>query len=233
MKKLLIILIIIAIATCLGFYFYNKIQKAAISEKTITKEMAYEGVSNYCNDTYNWSKVEETSSNMYLKMGEETEFEYQVIFRSYTGAFVYFYVNKTTGITRLVEYNPSLNIESEAGTIDLFYYLNSQDEEYNYMSGDNGAINGNPKMLKIYELTEDDLKFEYNSGFDFEKSTIDREIKGTANVNSEKAYEFEEKISGHEYKLVFEFDDNKNSITVYEYDNGNEIGQINLWRYCA
>ena len=84
--------------------------------------MAYEGVSNYCHSTYDWSAAEKNPSMMYLEMGEETETEYQVIFRSYTGAFVYFYVEKTNGSTRMVEYVPALDVKSEAGTINLFDY---------------------------------------------------------------------------------------------------------------
>ena len=94
------------------------------SEKKITAEMAYEGVSNYCHSEYDWSPAEDNSSVMYVTMGEETESEYQVIFRSYTGAFVYFYVEKTTGSTRMVEYSPAVDVEEEAGTINLFDYLN-------------------------------------------------------------------------------------------------------------
>ena len=60
---------------------------------------------------------------MYVTMGEETESEYQVIFRSYTGSFVYFYVGKTSGTTRMVEHVPSLDVENEIGTIDLFDYI--------------------------------------------------------------------------------------------------------------
>lgn len=60
---------------------------------------------------------------MYLKQGEETDSTYQVIFRSYTGAFVYFYVQKTDGVTKMVEHVPSLNIENEAGSFNLFDYL--------------------------------------------------------------------------------------------------------------
>ena len=63
---------------------------------------------------------------MYLTMGEETDSTYQVVFRSYTGAFVHFYVNKTSGTTRMVEKVPSLNVEEEAGTIELFDYLEKQ-----------------------------------------------------------------------------------------------------------
>ena len=63
---------------------------------------------------------------MYVKMGEETESEYQVIFRSYTGAFVNFYVNKTNGNTRLEEYVPTEDIKEDAGTINLFDYIKKE-----------------------------------------------------------------------------------------------------------
>jgi hypothetical protein len=49
-----------------------------------------------------------------------------VVFRSYTGAFVHFYVNKTNGATRMVERVPNLNVEEDAGTINLFDYLKKQ-----------------------------------------------------------------------------------------------------------
>lgn len=64
---------------------------------------------------------------MYVKMGEETESAYKVIFRSYTRAFVYFYVEKAGGITRMVEYEPALDAESEAGTINLLDYLEKKE----------------------------------------------------------------------------------------------------------
>ena len=89
----------------------------------ITKEMALEGVSNYCHKSYDWSAAKDNPSIMYVEMGEETETEYQVNFRSYTGAFVYFHVDKATGKTRMVEHVPNLNITEEAGSIDLLEYL--------------------------------------------------------------------------------------------------------------
>ncbi len=100
-------------------------QKSKTVESTdrITAEMAYEGVNNYCHSTYDWSVAEENPSIMYVTMGEETETEYQVIFRSYTGAFVYFYVDKASGTTRMVESVPSLDVEEETGTINLSDYL--------------------------------------------------------------------------------------------------------------
>ncbi len=85
--------------------------------------MAYQGVSNYCHSKYDWSVAEDNPSMMYVQKGEETETAYQVIFRSYTGAFVYFYVDKSSGTTRMEERVPSLNVKSDAGTIELFDYL--------------------------------------------------------------------------------------------------------------
>lgn len=89
----------------------------------ITAEMAYEGVNNYCHTAYDWSVAEDNPDIMYVQMGEETETEYQVVFRSYTGAFVHFHVDKATGTTRMVETVPSLHVEEETGTINLFDYL--------------------------------------------------------------------------------------------------------------
>ena len=91
--------------------------------RTITEEMAYEGVNNYCHKEYDWSVAKDNPDIMNLTMGEETDSTYQVVFRSYTGAFVHFYVNKTSGTTRMEEYVPTLDIRNEAGSIDIFDYL--------------------------------------------------------------------------------------------------------------
>ena len=93
------------------------------SKNTITKEMAYKGVSNYCHSAYDWSIAEDNPDIMTLEMGEETNSVYQVVFRSYTGALVYFYVDKASGSTKMVEYVPNLDIKNDAGTINLFDYL--------------------------------------------------------------------------------------------------------------
>lgn len=96
-------------------------------QNVISKEMAYEGINNYCHSIYDWSMAEDNPDIMYLEMGEDTESEYQVIFRSYTGSFVYFYVDKSSGVTRLIEYVPSLDIYEEAETINLYDYLKSDE----------------------------------------------------------------------------------------------------------
>jgi hypothetical protein len=91
--------------------------------RTITADMAFEGVNNYCHKEYDWSVAKDNPDIIYVEMGEETDSAYQVVFRSYTGAFVHFYVDKTSGTTRMVEKVPSLNVEEDAGTINLFDYL--------------------------------------------------------------------------------------------------------------
>ena len=94
--------------------------------RTITEEMAYEGVNNYCHKEYDWSIAKDNPDIMFVQIGEETDSAYQVVFRSYTGALVHFYVNKTSGTTRMVEEVPNLNVEEDAGTINLFDYLEKQ-----------------------------------------------------------------------------------------------------------
>ena len=59
-------------------------------------------------------------------MGEESDSAYQVVFRSYTGAYVHFFVDKISGTTRIVEKVPSLNVEEETGTINLLDYIEKQ-----------------------------------------------------------------------------------------------------------
>ena len=98
------------------------------SQSKITAEMAYEGVNNYCHKEYDWSVAKDNPDIMNLTMGEETDSTYQVVFRSYTGAFVHFYDNKTSGTTRMVEKVLNLNVEEDAGTINLFDYLDEVNE---------------------------------------------------------------------------------------------------------
>ena len=95
----------------------------ANAKEKITKVMAYNGVNNYCHQNFDWSIAKDNSDMMYVEMGEETDTEYEVMFRSYTGSFTYFYVNKSDGKTRIVEYVPALDIREESGTISIFDYI--------------------------------------------------------------------------------------------------------------
>ena len=78
-------------------------------------------------DHYDWSIAEENPDIMYVRMGEESDTSYQVIFRSYTGAFVYFIVDKASGMTSMKEVVPNLDVESDAGEFSLYDYLNESD----------------------------------------------------------------------------------------------------------
>lgn len=101
----------------------HKDKTDSVQPVSISSEMAYEGVNNYCHSEYDWSIAKENPDIMSVAMGDDMESEYKVIFRSYTGALVYFYVDKASGKTRIVEHVPTLNIENEVGTINLFDYL--------------------------------------------------------------------------------------------------------------
>ena len=119
MKSIVISSLLIAVLFC----SCHKNKTEVIQHAGITAEMAYEGVSNYCHSEYDWSIAEENPSMMSVTMGEETETEYKVIFRSYTGALVNFYVDKSSGKTRMVESVPALDVDSVTGTIDLLDYI--------------------------------------------------------------------------------------------------------------
>ena len=93
------------------------------SKSKLTKDMVYNGINNSCHQNFDWSIAKENPDIMYVEMGEETDTEYQVTFRSYTGSFTYFYVNKSDGNTRIVEYVPVLDIKEESGTINVFDYI--------------------------------------------------------------------------------------------------------------
>ena len=96
-------------------------------QSKITAEMALEGVNNYCHSEYDWSMAKDNPDIMGVQMGEDSDSAYQVVFRSYTGAFVNFYVDKTSGTTRMEEYVPNLNVRNDAGTIDIFDYIDKDE----------------------------------------------------------------------------------------------------------
>lgn len=120
MKNRIIVGILIVLV--IGGLIFLLVSKSDNNDK-ITKEMAYNGVSNYCHEKYDWSIAKDNPSIMYIEFGEDLDNEYQIIFRSYTGAFVYFYVNKTTGLTKMIEKVPNLDIENDIGTINIKDYL--------------------------------------------------------------------------------------------------------------
>ena len=119
MKNIVTTFVLIALLFC----SCHKNRTDVNQHAEITAEMAYEGVNNYCHSEYDWSVAEDNPSMMSVTMGDETDTEYQVIFRSYTGALVHFHVDKASGKTRMVESVPTLDIDTVTGTINLFDYL--------------------------------------------------------------------------------------------------------------
>ena len=122
MKQLVTVLVVTALLLC---SCGSKDIKG--SQSKITAEMAYEGVNNYCHSEYDWSMAKDNPDIMGVQMGEESDSAYQVVFRSYTGAFVNFYVDKTSGTTRMEEYVPNLNVRNDVGTIDIFDYIDKDE----------------------------------------------------------------------------------------------------------
>ena len=122
MKQLVTVLVVTALLLC---SCGSKDIKG--SQSKITAEMAYEGVNNYCHSEYDWSMAKDNPDIMGVQMGEESDSAYQVVFRSYTGALVNFYVDKTSVTTRMEEYVPNLNVRNDVGTIDIFDYIDKDE----------------------------------------------------------------------------------------------------------
>ena len=96
---------------------------AEVPQTGMTAEMALEGVNNYCHSRYDWSIAEENPDIMYVRMGEESDTAYQVIFRSYTGSFVYFTVDKTSCRRTMKEHVSNDDVERNAVEYSVYDYL--------------------------------------------------------------------------------------------------------------
>ena len=123
MKKLFIFILTIVVLCTIFYGCESKKELIEDNSTLITKETAYNVINKYCHDNYDWSVAQDNPSIMYVEMGNETESDYQIIFKSYTGSFVYFYVDKTSGETKVVEYVPNLDIENELDSINIFDYI--------------------------------------------------------------------------------------------------------------
>ena len=125
MKNIVILFALVVLLLC----SCHRSKTDVMQHPSITAAMAFEGVNNYCHSEYDWSRVEENPDVMYVALGDSTESEYKVIFRSYTGAIVNFYVDKASGKTRMVESVPALDVDTVTGTIDIYDYLGKTQHE--------------------------------------------------------------------------------------------------------
>lgn len=103
----------------------------------------------------------------------------------------------------------------------------SKNVKYEFTSADSFAAHGNPGILKIFDLTNTIIDFEYNHGWNFAESTIDRKISGIATINDNNLYEFTENIDGYQYNITFKISDEM--VTLSEYIDGELFSIINLW----
>ena len=126
MKRIIILSIVIVFVVVGGVLLFKELTKPKdepVKDTHLTQEKVLAGVNKYCHEKYDWSIAEENPEIMYVTMGEETEDEYLVIFRSYTGALINFHVNKKDGVTKIVEVAPNVDQENDLGTIDIDDYL--------------------------------------------------------------------------------------------------------------
>lgn len=98
--------------------------------------------------------------------------------------------------------------------------------KYQFESGDNLAAQGKPGIVKIFEINDNEMKFEYNQAFDINNGTNEKTIAGTANKNQEGLYEYKEDTNG--YRITIEFSEDK--INLKEYKDENLISERNLWK---
>lgn len=89
---------------------------------------------------------------------------------------------------------------------------------YLYTSGDNNAMKGNPETLKIYNMDEKEIDFQYHAVWN------EKDISGVAqNTNSNK-YVYED----NNYKI--ELNLNEDSIEVNEYTSGQLTSTVKLFK---
>ena len=137
-------------------------------------------------------------------------------------------INQNAFFENIIENTIQKNIITSENIISSEEESNStKTVKYEFTSADNMAAQGNPGILKIFDLTNTKLEFEYNHGWNFTESTIDRKIFGIAEIKEENIYEFNENIDGHKYSITFNV--SEEMVTLSEYIDEDLLSMINLW----
>lgn len=138
-------------------------------------------------------------------------------------------INKSNTTSENTIENLTLENITETNIITPSDKTNTSTEiiKYEFTSADSLAAQGNPGILKIFELSNTQMRFEYNHGWNFEESTIDRKITGIAEKNIENIYEFTEYTQEHKYTIKIKF--TQEMVTLSEYIDDDLISRINLW----
>lgn len=92
---------------------------------------------------------------------------------------------------------------------------------YEFVSGDNAAVNGKPETLYIYKLDENKISFKYHASWN------ENDIKGTAISTEKNIYVYENGNKKIEIELYSMGED---SLKVTEYENGEITTFKTLWK---
>ena len=131
----------------------STVSESRLSESAITGPMALKGVRNYCGSAYGLSTDDGQTADINLEIDDVTDSVYQLSYLSYTGAVVKFYVDRTTGLTRVTEYAPGLDVENDAGTFSILDYQDEAHQE---------GVNANGKYHHISRYIFTAFEFHYD-----------------------------------------------------------------------
>ena len=129
----------------------STVSESRLSESAITGPMALKGVRNYCGSAYGLSTDDGQTADINLEIDDVTDSVYQLSYRSYTGAVVKFYVDRTTGLTRVTEYAPGLDVENDAGTFSILDYQDEASASHSEsLPEKTGHYAFRPKVCSVY-----------------------------------------------------------------------------------
>lgn len=92
---------------------------------------------------------------------------------------------------------------------------------FEYSSGDSNAAKGNPEVLKVYKIDDNQLDFEYHATWN------SNDIIGTAKKTIDNTYVYQMDESKIEFLINAQ---GNNSVKVTEYKNGEVTSYVNLWK---
>lgn len=79
------------------------------SSKELDRDQALAAIERFCREQNpDLNNMSQDEYSFYWELTSETEQEYVVTYRSYTGSFTYFHVNKATGEVTTMEYVPGI-----------------------------------------------------------------------------------------------------------------------------
>ncbi|MCR5331558.1 MAG: hypothetical protein K6E62_10305 [Lachnospiraceae bacterium] len=104
--------------------YSTEIVTPADEEGSVTAEMALQAVSNYLNDTHPELAEKLATGEYNTAIGVTEENGIQVWVRSYTGAYLYYYVDKTSGDVQATEWSLESGEVPIDETLNIWDYLN-------------------------------------------------------------------------------------------------------------